>query len=225
MKWTKKILSRVHDSVTNNNGFWIGWLDLLTPSFTITSNHNQLQEFTVNLQPNPSSLTAEDSLHSRSRSTTDFCQSRSHVTTGSQSASLFWCQAPIWDFWPDFYYCQTAAGLLMWGALSDERTGLSFTTAVGPRQRSHSRVRVPWDSWPYFTVSDSILPKPGEPGPRIYIPQELGSLFIASYDSQGYVGGIRTHLHAGLTEWLLIYGWTTRTYVVSRRTRRNTSVV
>jgi hypothetical protein len=27
--------------VTNNNGFWIGWFDLLTPSFTITLNHNQ----------------------------------------------------------------------------------------------------------------------------------------------------------------------------------------
>jgi hypothetical protein len=26
------ILSRVRGSVTNNNGFWIGWLDLLTPS-------------------------------------------------------------------------------------------------------------------------------------------------------------------------------------------------
>jgi hypothetical protein len=36
-------------------------------------------------------------------------------------------------------------------ALSDERTGLSFTIAAGHRQRSHSRVRVPWDSWPYFT--------------------------------------------------------------------------
>jgi hypothetical protein len=33
--------------------------------------------------------------------------------------------------------------------------GLSFTIAVGPRQRSHSRVRVPWDSWLYFTVSES----------------------------------------------------------------------
>jgi hypothetical protein len=45
----------------------------------------------------------------------------------------------------------------MWGDLSDERTGLSFTIAVGPRQRSHSRVRVPWNSRPYFTVSDSTL--------------------------------------------------------------------
>jgi hypothetical protein len=44
----------------------------------------------------------------------------------------------------------------MWGTLSDEKTCLSFTTAAGPRQRSHSRIRVPWD-WrrPCFTVSDS----------------------------------------------------------------------
>jgi hypothetical protein len=56
------------------------------------------------------------------------------------------------------FISQTAAGLLMWGALSDERTGLSFTFTAGPRQRSHSRVRVPRGSPPYFTVSDSRLP-------------------------------------------------------------------
>jgi hypothetical protein len=54
---------------------------------------------------------------------------------------------PIWGLRPDFCYCQTVTGLLMWGALSlsDERTGLSFTIVVGPRQRSHFRVRVPWE--------------------------------------------------------------------------------
>jgi hypothetical protein len=46
----------------------------------------------------------------------------------------------------------------MWGALSDERTDMSFIIAAGPRQRSHFRVLVPWDSWSYFTVSDSRLP-------------------------------------------------------------------
>jgi hypothetical protein len=46
----------------------------------------------------------------------------------------------------------------MCGALSDESTGLSFKVAAGPRQRSYFRVRVPWDSRPYFTVSDSRLP-------------------------------------------------------------------
>jgi hypothetical protein len=43
-----------------------------------------------------------------------------------QSASLSWNKAPIWGLRPDLYYRQTAAGLLMCGALSDERTGLSF---------------------------------------------------------------------------------------------------
>jgi hypothetical protein len=47
---------------------------------------------------------------------------------------------------PDIYYCLTITVLFLWGALSDERTGLSFIYAAGPRQRSLSRVRVPWDS-------------------------------------------------------------------------------
>jgi hypothetical protein len=56
--------------------------------------------------------------------------------------------------------------------------GLSFITAAGPRQRGHSRARVPWDSWPYFIVSDSSLPQHGGPGPRIYMPQEQGDPVI-----------------------------------------------
>jgi hypothetical protein len=67
----------------------------------------------------------------------------------------------------------------MWGAVSDERTGLRSTIAAGPRQRSHSWVSVPWDSWPYFTVSDSRLPEPGGPGPRIYILQKQGGRVIS----------------------------------------------
>jgi hypothetical protein len=73
-------------------------------------------------------------------------QNQNYVTTDGQPASLSWCQAPIWGRRLDFCYCQTVAGLLMWGALSDERTGLSFTIAAGPSQRSHSRVPVLWDS-------------------------------------------------------------------------------
>jgi hypothetical protein len=44
------------------------------------------------------------------------------------------------------------------GALSDKRTGLSFVHATGPCQPNLSRVRVLWDSTPYFTVSDLRLP-------------------------------------------------------------------
>jgi hypothetical protein len=54
-------------------------------------------------------------------------QSQSYVTTDGQSASLSWNKAPIWGLRTDIYYCQTVAGLLVWGALSEERTGLSFT--------------------------------------------------------------------------------------------------
>jgi hypothetical protein len=35
------VLSRVRGSMTNNNEFWIGWLDLLTHSFTITLNYDR----------------------------------------------------------------------------------------------------------------------------------------------------------------------------------------
>jgi hypothetical protein len=54
----------------------------------------------------------------------------------------------------------------MWGALSDVRTGMSFIIVVGPRQRNHSRGRVPLDSRPYFTVSDSRLPSSSPPTTR-----------------------------------------------------------
>jgi hypothetical protein len=63
----------------------------------------------------------------------DFCESESYVTTDGQSVSLSWNKAPIWGLRPDFYYCLTVAGLLIWGALSDERTGLSFTIAADLR--------------------------------------------------------------------------------------------
>jgi hypothetical protein len=92
--------------------------------------------------------------------------SKSYITTDGQSASLSWNKAPIWGLRPDLYYSQTVEGLLVWGALFGERTGLSFTFTAGSRQRSHFRVRVPWDSWPYFTVSDSRLPFPSPPTTR-----------------------------------------------------------
>jgi hypothetical protein len=84
-------------------------------------------------------------------------QRQSYVTTDGQSASLSWNKAPIWGLRPDFYYRQRVAGFLMWGTLSNERTGLSFTIAAAPRQRSHFRIRVPLDSWPCFAVSDSRI--------------------------------------------------------------------
>jgi hypothetical protein len=61
---------------------------------------------------------------------------------GRRSVGQSWNKAPVWGLRPDFYACQTIAGLLMWGALSDESMGLSFTIAPGPRQCSHFRVHI-----------------------------------------------------------------------------------
>jgi hypothetical protein len=96
----------------------------------------------------------------------------------------------------------SVAGLLMWGALSDEGTALPFRIPAGRRQRSHSWVRSH-----ILTVSDSRLPRHGGAGPPVFIsprckmaqlyPQTLCSLYVASYDSQGDGGGIRSRLHCG----------------------------
>jgi hypothetical protein len=60
-----------------------------------------------------------------------------YVTTDGQSAILSWNKAAIWGLRPDFYYRQTVAGLLMWGAFSDE-DGAVVYNCCWPYQRSHS---------------------------------------------------------------------------------------
>jgi hypothetical protein len=58
-------------------------------------------------------------------------QTESYVTTDGKSASLSRNKAHIWGLRPDISYCLRVAGLLMWGALSDEKTGLSFARVTG----------------------------------------------------------------------------------------------
>jgi hypothetical protein len=55
-----------------------------------------------------------------------------------QSASMSWNKTPIWGLRPDFYYCQTVAGLLMWDALSDERTALASLTSWTNNTRKYN---------------------------------------------------------------------------------------
>jgi hypothetical protein len=80
--------------------------------------------------------------------------------------------------------------------------GLSFTIAAGPRQHIHSQVRAPQD-----TLSDSRILQPGGQVPVFISPrnreaqlytQAPGSLFVASYYSQGYGGGVPPRLHMRL---------------------------
>jgi hypothetical protein len=79
------------------------------------------------------------------RLSTQEIQSQSHIATGDQSVSKSWYRAPSWGPWPDIYCSSTVTVLFLFGALSDERMGLSFIYTAGPCQRSVSWVLVPWD--------------------------------------------------------------------------------
>jgi hypothetical protein len=81
-------------------------------------------------------------------------QSQSYVTTDGQPASLFWNKAPIWGLWPDLYYLCDSYGLVLVGRPLWREVGSVFCMC----QRSLSRVQVPWDLRPYFTVSYLTLP-------------------------------------------------------------------
>jgi hypothetical protein len=69
----------------------------------------------------------------------------------------------------------------MWGALSDERPGLVYNCC-----------------WPSPAQSFSG-PSPVGLAITFYCLRFETSLFVASYDSQGYDGDIRPHLHTGLS--------------------------
>jgi hypothetical protein len=65
--------------------------------------------------------------------------SQSYITTDSLSVSPSRYQAPTWNPRPifsifDFFFL--LSGLLMWGALSDEKSGQYFSVFGGHRQRS-----------------------------------------------------------------------------------------
>jgi hypothetical protein len=51
-------------------------------------------------------------------------QSLSHVTTDGQSGSTSWCRTPSGSHDQIFVYCWTITVVSLWGALSDERSGL-----------------------------------------------------------------------------------------------------
>jgi hypothetical protein len=104
-----------------------------------------------------------------------FVESESYVTTDGQPVSLSWNKAPIWGLRPDFYYCLTVARLLTWGALSDNRTGLSFKIAAGLASA------VTLESESHFTVSDSKLPFSSPPKTWMYsTPASTRDGFVAS---------------------------------------------
>jgi hypothetical protein len=125
---------------------------------------------------------------------------------------------PIWGSRPDIYYCLTVMVLfLLWGTLSDKRMGLSFVHAADPCQCSLSRVRVPWNSWPYFTVSDlrfTFLSTPTTRGvtvkvfdpasTQVWLGQVKVKVTLRLMISQSVSLGVEPHLGL-MTRYLLLF--------------------
>jgi hypothetical protein len=81
--------------------------------------------------------------------TTGSCLSQCQLKLRLTVSQYVLMSSPIWGSWPDTYWLLRPC--LLWGALSDDRTGLSFVCAADLCQRSLSRVRFP------ITVSDLRL--------------------------------------------------------------------
>jgi hypothetical protein len=91
---------------------------------------------------------------------------QSHIATDGHSVSKSWYRAPSGVYEQISVTVWQLRSCFLWGALSDQRTGLSFVHAAGPCQRSLSRVRFSWDSRPYFTVWDLRLSFQSPPASR-----------------------------------------------------------
>jgi hypothetical protein len=96
-------------------------------------------------------------------------ESEYQFSTDGQSASRPVCLGnshPSWACDQIFITVWQLRSCFCVGALSHEKTGLSFVYAAGPCQRSPSRVRVPCYSRPYITVSNLGLPFSSPPTTR-----------------------------------------------------------
>jgi hypothetical protein len=96
-------------------------------------------------------------------------QSKSKSHCDWRSVSKSWCRAPSGAHDQIF--------ITVWQLRSCFCGGLSFVYAAGPCQRSLSRVRVPRDSRPYFTVSDLRLPFSSPPTTRRVMVEVFDSAF------------------------------------------------
>jgi hypothetical protein len=112
----------------------------------------------------------------------------SYVTTDSQSASLSWTKVPIWGLTTRFLLLSDSCGFVDVGR-SLWREGGSVVY--------HSCWLSPAQSF--------SGPSPLGLATIFYGLRFETSLFVASYDSRGYGGGIRPRLHAGFLAVALLW--------------------
>jgi hypothetical protein len=109
--------------------------------------------------------------------------------------------SPIWGPRPDSFYCQTVTDLLMWGALSNERTVSRLQFLLASQARSFASPSAAGLTTIFCCLRLETLPtwrarSPQEEGGPVLSPG-TESLFVAFYDSQGYGRSIRARLRTG----------------------------
>jgi hypothetical protein len=131
-------------------GWMIGFINsfyynhLYSQSITITHNQSSDEPFILDCRGLAPRLTSDQS------------QSQSHIATDGQSISKSWCRATSWTH-DQIFITPDSYGLVFVGRPLCWEDGFVFCICCWPSPGSLSRVRVPWDSWPYFTVSDLRL--------------------------------------------------------------------
>jgi hypothetical protein len=137
-------MSRVYVSVTNSNRFWIVQLDLLTASFTVTHNHNQLKELTVFSQTLLPWLPRTCSIlililwlhctllyfHSLASVMLALNCSEGQSEVKVMLRSMVSRPVSLGINHPSRAQDQIVSGLLIWGTLSDKRLGLLFASVT-----------------------------------------------------------------------------------------------
>jgi hypothetical protein len=133
-------------------------------------------------------------------------QSQSYFTTGClHPISSSWRQAP-WDSRPAFFFQLNTCfhspyvtfSLTRGWVCSLQLPVLASTIILRSESReTHDHILLSQirDS-PNLESQVPVFISPRNMVAQLY-PQALGSLFVASYDSQGYGGGIRPRLHTG----------------------------
>jgi hypothetical protein len=103
--------------------------------------------------------------------------------TVSHSVSRSRCRAPLWDWRPDISSCRNVAVLSLWGALSDDRTGLQFAvqslngaSRAEPVTKLYCLIR----DFPNLEGQVPVFISPRNSVARLYPPA-----LCCLYDSQG----------------------------------------
>jgi hypothetical protein len=139
------------------------------------------------------------------------------------TASWSWCQVPIWDprpillspwiFFGQLRFCNFVAPSLTRGRVCNllyncfwalpEQSLLGWS----PAELTAIFYCLIWDS-PNLEGQVPVFISPRNRVAQLY-PWALGFLSVASYDSQGYSGGILTRLYMGLVSIYLSHGFFT----------------